>query len=566
MHMHFPMSVPMRMQQTMTTTMKHHQHRHRSMKAAGIGVRSLPTILLASMRLLSLLPSYASALSYSTEGNSFGEASSYSTSHSYRTVQVQVVHRHGDRTPITPLKNEEYWKNQLVPEDLLERVATGTKVLRNNNGSNNSSDNDNKGKNHLEIHAAAGKGPFGKLTKLGLLGMIQVGTTLKEELEESTKWAESTNAASSTIAITTQQQQQQQQQHAPHTANVVSTHGITSSSSRVIAVVLLVVHLIRRAYECAFVQQHAKESSKMHIAGYALGLGYYLVLPFVFWDVDANAARIPTSSNSNSAQNSCLAFEEILVSKTTAATTTSNNSIYNDKTYSEIVGVLGMTMICVNLWLQYEQHAHHDILAGLRRNAVAKTKLGHDDCDCNDVNSNPKNNNSSSGDNDCKRKLPNTREQYSLPPYRRWFRYVLSPHYLAEILLYLSFAVLLETSVVAEGVPTVVPNEFVCANSNSQNHDIQHTASGYVLWFGKTLLPLLSVGRKNRHWMLFLWVATNLTVSALNSYDWYHSRLYTSNHANNANDNVANEQNHTCGPLAPGKNRDPRKVLVPMLL
>mmetsp|Transcript_26220 Transcript_26220/g.57423 ORF Transcript_26220/g.57423 Transcript_26220/m.57423 type:complete len:516 (-) Transcript_26220:200-1747(-) len=212
MHMHFPMSVPMRMQQTMTTTMKHHQHRHRSMKAAGIGVRSLPTILLASMRLLSLLPSYASALSYSTEGNSFGEASSYSTSHSYRTVQVQVVHRHGDRTPITPLKNEEYWKNQLVPEDLLERVATGTKVLRNNNGSNNSSDNDNKGKNHLEIHAAAGKGPFGKLTKLGLLGMIQVGTTLKEELEESTKWAESTNAASSTIAITTQQQQQQQQQ------------------------------------------------------------------------------------------------------------------------------------------------------------------------------------------------------------------------------------------------------------------------------------------------------------------------------------------------------------------
>lgn len=329
---------------------------------------------------------------------------------------------------------------------------------------------------------------------------------------------------------------------------------------------MLVVHLIRRAYECAFVQQHAKESSKMHIAGYALGLGYYLVLPFVFWDVDANAARIPTSSNSNSAQNSCLAFEEILVSKTTAATTTSNNSIYNDKTYSEIVGVLGMTMICVNLWLQYEQHAHHDILAGLRRNAVAKTKLGHDDCDCNDVNSNPKNNNSSSGDNDCKRKLPNTREQYSLPPYRRWFRYVLSPHYLAEILLYLSFAVLLETSVVAEGVPTVVPNEFVCANSNSQNHDIQHTASGYVLWFGKTLLPLLSVGRKNRHWMLFLWVATNLTVSALNSYDWYHSRLYTSNHANNANDNVANEQNHTCGPLAPGKNRDPRKVLVPMLL
>lgn len=109
--------------------------------------------------------------------------------YSYRTVQVQVIHRHGDRTPITPLKNEEFWAQQLVPEELLERVAMGTRVLRHqyNNGS---------GKNKLEVHAAAGRGPFGKLTKLGLLGMIQVGTNLKEDLEESTMWSEDTTASS----------------------------------------------------------------------------------------------------------------------------------------------------------------------------------------------------------------------------------------------------------------------------------------------------------------------------------------------------------------------------------
>eukprot|EP00536_Pseudo-nitzschia_multiseries_P017318 jgi/Psemu1/224490/e_gw1.1487.38.1 len=158
---------------------------------------------------LSSLASSVTALSYSrdTNINSYSGASSslqsqsqsqsYSHSHSYsyRTVQVQVIHRHGDRTPITPLKNDEYWKNELVPEDLLEKVATGTKVLRKD------SDSSNNGKNELEIHAAAGRGPFGKLTKLGLLGMIQVGTDLKEELEELTNWAESTNAACS-IAFT----------------------------------------------------------------------------------------------------------------------------------------------------------------------------------------------------------------------------------------------------------------------------------------------------------------------------------------------------------------------------
>ncbi|VEU40646.1 unnamed protein product [Pseudo-nitzschia multistriata] len=162
------------------------------MKAVGIRFRTLPTILLTSRLLFSLLPSYATALSYSTQSSKsdgISEVSTCSHSYSYRTVQVQVVHRHGDRTPITPLKNEEYWKNQLVPEELLERVAAGTMVLRNGDTDNNNV------KNQLEVHAAAGKGPFGKLTKLGLLGMIQVGTSLREELEESTNWSEVTNAA-----------------------------------------------------------------------------------------------------------------------------------------------------------------------------------------------------------------------------------------------------------------------------------------------------------------------------------------------------------------------------------
>jgi acid phosphatase len=123
-----------------------------------------------------------------------GSCNSESDQYSYRTVQVQVVHRHGDRTPITPLRDEEFWTQQLVPEDLLERVAKGTRVVR-RGGSG--------GKNKLEVHAAQGRGPFGKLTKLGLLGMIQVGTNLKEELEESTQWSDRTTASSIVEKTTT---------------------------------------------------------------------------------------------------------------------------------------------------------------------------------------------------------------------------------------------------------------------------------------------------------------------------------------------------------------------------
>jgi len=103
------------------------------------------------------------------------------SSYSYRTVQVQVIHRHGDRTPITPLKNEDYWGTTLIPDDLIKQVAKGTKILRHRN-------------TYTKNHAAIGRGPFGKLTKLGLLRMIEVGKSLKDELEIETIWSEKVTA------------------------------------------------------------------------------------------------------------------------------------------------------------------------------------------------------------------------------------------------------------------------------------------------------------------------------------------------------------------------------------
>lgn len=90
----------------------------------------------------------------------------------FELIHVQIIHRHGDRTPITPLSDVEFWKNTLPHPTLLEKIAHGTNVERN--------DGPDK---CISSHAAAGIGPFGKLTQLGLLQMVQVGSQLLEELQ-----------------------------------------------------------------------------------------------------------------------------------------------------------------------------------------------------------------------------------------------------------------------------------------------------------------------------------------------------------------------------------------------
>lgn len=79
-----------------------------------------------------------------------------------RLLQVQVIHRHGDRSPITPMKDEAFWSSTLVPRQVLEKIEQDIQ------------------RNQVHTHVAAGRGPFGKLTALGLLQMVQVGSILRE--------------------------------------------------------------------------------------------------------------------------------------------------------------------------------------------------------------------------------------------------------------------------------------------------------------------------------------------------------------------------------------------------
>lgn len=88
----------------------------------------------------------------------------------FKLIQVQLIHRHGDRSPITPMKDEKYWLGTLPSQTILDKMAEGTTVKRH--------DGVAKGSNH----AANGRGPFGKLSQLGLLQMVEVGSRIRAEL------------------------------------------------------------------------------------------------------------------------------------------------------------------------------------------------------------------------------------------------------------------------------------------------------------------------------------------------------------------------------------------------
>jgi len=187
-----------------------------------------------------------------------------------------------------------------------------------------------------------------------------------------------------------------------------------------VPVVLLLIHLCRRAYECVYV--HAWGNGKMHVGGYVLGLLHYAFVPFVVIDSDwccgDDFARDPAPSIMQMA--------------------------------------LGALLCCYG---QAQQHIHHKILADIRK-GDASSSFG----------------------------------RYSIP-MGRWFNTVSCPHYLAEILIYVAFAIMLN-----EDMPPC--GTFVQPNSQLAMSSV----------FGL---------RRYKHLILCIWVATNLTVSAHKSHGWY---------------------------------------------
>jgi hypothetical protein len=194
-----------------------------------------------------------------------------------------------------------------------------------------------------------------------------------------------------------------------------------------VAMVLLLFHLVRRWYECIYVHQW-KSTSKMHVAGYLLGLIHYALLPMVFCskNVVINPSPPPT--------------------------------LYHQSRWYTC-SILVCAIVCV--WAQYEQHVHHVLLSKLRSNSKSHSSV------------------------------------HSIPT-GRWFTVVSCPHFLAETIIYLSWAMLLQLS-----TSTTTATERP------------------VTWMPMVWFAWLQKLRLCRPWILCFWVITNLAVSARKNHTWY---------------------------------------------
>ena len=183
---------------------------------------------------------------------------------------------------------------------------------------------------------------------------------------------------------------------------------------------LLLIHLVRRFCECLWVQKSVS-TSRMHLAGYLLGVIHYLCLPFVFIPVDHDLEQ------------------------------ESGNRV---KLFMAIMGCL---------YFQYQQHRHHVTLGNLRPNDTTSSSGG--------INS------------------------YHIPK-GDWFEFVSCPHYLAEIMIYFIFATVIQIQ--------------TAETAMGQNEE-----SG-----------ILSRLHTHRHWLVLLWVTTNLSISAERTHEWYSSTFH----------------------------------------
>jgi len=134
----------------------------------------------------------------------------------------------------------------------------------------------------------------------------------------------------------------------------------------------------------------------------------------------------------------------------------------------------GGTILC--LWAQYEQYYHHCLLASLRSPTTSNER-------------------------------DNTIRKRHQIPMGRWFHLVSCPHYLAEIFIYVAFAWMLQSG------KGPMENDAELSSCISTGMDVPSHFNEF--------LNSLVILRTFRHYVLLVWVASNLTVTALRSHQWY---------------------------------------------
>ena len=257
----------------------------------------------------------------------------------------------------------------------------------------------------------------------------------------------------------------------------ITTIAQSYSIEQQILSILLLTHLSRRCWECKYVHRYSKHA-KMHIAGYVLGVLHYTMLPMVVFYPRLSLSLI---DESQSHPNQChVSLDD-----------TSTLSWVTMKRWIKIKVWMGVILCIIG---QKEQYQHHVILANLRNN-----------------NCNTSNDAARQQDTDT-----DTTNHYQIP-YGRWFHYISCPHYFAEMIIYLSFAIVLDNDDEdAFHNHSVYKNDGMSMISHSE---LKWSKDHDNVWeAGIDALKILS---KYKHWALLVWVWVNLSVSAAQNHSWY---------------------------------------------
>lgn len=210
---------------------------------------------------------------------------------------------------------------------------------------------------------------------------------------------------------------------------------------------LLFLHLARRLYECMYI--HKWGSSSMNIIALLMGAIYYVMLPFVFIpSYNPSTSPLMTSANNNQ----------------------SISFLCGNKATRECILVLG-TVLCI--FGQYQQHIHHVALAKLRKTAPEKKGK------------------------EATRDHTANGSCYKLPQ-GHWFKFVSSPHYLAEIIIYIGFLVLQLCSTTFD--------------TPWQTKRLPNTYSIFEYYSAPCYKKIA----------LMMWIFTNLSITAHRNHKWYH--------------------------------------------
>jgi hypothetical protein len=339
------------------------------------------------------------------------------------------------------------------------------------------------------------------------------------------------------------------------TATIIHTTKILTPAT-IALYVLCFIHCVRRSYECYYIHLFSP-TAKMHVLFYIIAIFYYILIPAIIFDLPITCHSADGSnyrSSSSSSSSSSISSSSTTVTTSNSSTNSSRGICFRSEYYeyitsnqsklphsdtaSESHSIVAIASIIAvtgfGLWAQYQQFRHHSILANLRRpkssivsttangpssnghgpnshhltSPIATIKSAHDRATTNSNHTpNMKGSNLSIDIN-----------SYKIP-MDGWFQYVTCPHYFAEVLLYLSYGILI-------GIDGRLPNLHRCIDFYHVHYVVHGATSSLSVltsppFFGVPLYSIFIVLWEFRYIVTFLFVVLNLQFAAIDNHNWY---------------------------------------------